>query len=105
MKVAHKIKLYKYYFKQLEKPIVMEAENRQQADHFLRLFNEKIGGKITVNDIVDLRVETLVVGESSKIKNGKKMIWVGQEHSKDGWMDEDEYIEIVINNKKQRNGK
>lgn len=100
--VAHKIKLYKYYFKQLEKPIVMEATSRQEADQFLMLFNEKIGGKITMHDIIDLRVETLVVGESSKIKNGKKLIWVGTDQTRDGWMDEAEYIEIVINNKKQR---
>lgn len=100
--VAHKIKLYKYYFKQLEKPIVMEATSRKEADHFLRLFNQKIGNKMTVHDIIDLRVETLIVGESSKIKNGKKLIWVGTDNTKNGWMDEEKYLEIVINNKKQR---
>lgn len=103
--VAHKIKLYKYYFRQLEKPIVMEAYSRQQADDFLRLFNEKIGGKMSINDMLDLRVETLVVGESSKIKKGEKYIWVGTDFTNDGWMLEDEYLEIVIKNKKQQYGK
>lgn len=103
--VAHKIKLYKYYFVHLEKPVVMEATCRQEADHYLRLLNERTGGQITIHDMKDLRVETLIVGESSKIKNGKKHIWVGTDYTKDGWMNEDEYLEIVIKNKKQYNGK
>jgi len=99
--VAHKIKLYKYYFRQLEKPIVMEATSRQEADNFLRIFNQKIGGKMRITDLLDLRVETLVVGESSKIKNGKKHIWVGTDYSQDGWMEEEKFLKIVINRKKQ----
>jgi hypothetical protein len=100
-----KIKLYKYFFKQTDKPIVMEAKSRQEADHFLRLLNERTGGNMTVHDILDLRVETLVIGESKKIKKGKTLIWVGKENTKDGWMDKEEYLKIVINNKKQRNEK
>lgn len=102
--VAHKIKLYKYYFVQLEKPIVMEANSRQEADYFLRLFNEKIGGKMSINDMIDLRVETLIVGESSKIKKGEKFIWVGTNFSEDGWMLEQDYLKIVIKNKKKQYG-
>lgn len=102
--VAHKIKLYKYYFVQLEKPIVMEANSRQEADCFLRLFNEKIGGKMSINDMIDLRVETLIVGESSKIKKGEKFIWVGTNFSEDGWMLEQDYLKIVIKNKKKQYG-
>lgn len=99
--VAHKIKLYKYYFLNADKPIVMEAESRSMADSMLVEFNRIIGNKISVHDIIDLRVETLIVGESSKIKKGIKHIWVGKENSKDGWMIEEEYLNIVIKNKKQ----
>jgi len=98
-----KIKLYKYYFKQLDKPIVMEAESRKSADDMLRALNEKMGGGMRKNDIIDLRIETLVVGESSKIRKGIKHIWVGLEFSQNGWITEDEYLNIVINNKKQTN--
>lgn len=99
--VAHKIKLYKYYFFNLDKPIVMEAESRIMADNMLVEFNRRIGGKISITDIIDLRIETLIVGESSKIKNKQKYIWVGKQNSKDGWMTEIEYLKIVIKNKKQ----
>lgn len=100
----NKIRLYKYYFNQLEKPIVMEAESRSMADEMLIALNQRIGNKMDIKDLIDLRVESLVVGESSKIKNKKKHIWVGKDHTKDGWMLEDEFLKIVINNKKQSNG-
>ena len=80
----------------------MEAESRKDADAMLIAFNQKIGYKISGEDLIDFKIETLVVGESSKIKNKKKHIWVGQEHSKDGWMEQEEYLKIVHKNKKQQ---
>jgi len=95
------IKLYKYYIKGKETPIKMEADSRSQADDMLVRLVEKTGVKITQNDIEDLRIETLVLGQSSKIKDGKKMIWVGKEKSQTGWMEEGEFKIIARNNKKQ----
>jgi hypothetical protein len=82
----------------------MEAESRKMADQMLIQLNNKMGGSLKVSDIVDVRVETLIVGESSKIKDKKKHIWVGTEHTENGWLEQEKYLEIVINNKKQRNG-
>ncbi len=96
------IKLYKYFINNIEKPIVMEAESRKLADQMLVSLNNKVGGNLTINNVVDVRVQTLVVGESSKIKGGKKHIWVGKDYSSDGWMEESKYLKIVINNKKQQ---
>jgi hypothetical protein len=101
--MKHNIKLYKYYFKQLEKPLVMEAESRKLADEMLMSFNDRIGGGMDISDLIDVRIETLIVGESSKIKNKKKHIWVGTDNTRDGWMELDEYLQIVIKNKKQQN--
>jgi hypothetical protein len=80
----------------------MEAESREIADKMLVSFNHKVGGNLSISNITDVRVQTLIVGESSKIKGGKKHIWVGQNYSNDGWMEEKKYLEIVINNKKQQ---
>ena len=98
----HNIKLYKYFINNIEKPIVMEAESREMADNMLISLNEKIGGYLKMSNIVDVRVQTLIVGESSKIKGGKKHIWVGKDYSNDGWLEENKYLEIVIKNKKQQ---
>lgn len=54
-----------------------------------------------IKDLTDLRVETLVIGVSKKVKDKKNYIWVGQNHSRDGWMLEEEYLKVVINNQKQ----
>jgi hypothetical protein len=98
----NRVKLYKYYINNIEKPLVMEAESREMADQMLVSLNNKLGGNLSIKNITDVRIETLVVGESSKIKGGKKHIWVGKEYSNDGWLEKNKYLEIVINNKKQQ---
>lgn len=97
--------LYKFFFKQLEKPIVMEAESRNQAIEMLQAFNNKIGNTMKQSDIEDMRVETLVVGESSKIKNKQTHIWVGKDQTQSGWLEQSEFLNIVNRNKNKRNGK
>jgi hypothetical protein len=82
----------------------MEAESKNQAIEMLQLLNNKIGNKMKQIDIQDLRIETLIVGESSKIKNKKKHIWVGTDQTQNGWMEESDYMIIVNRNKKKRNG-
>lgn len=101
----HKVKRYKYYFQQFEKPIVIEAISRKKADEILIKLNIKMGNWMNIKDLLDLRIETLVIGVSKKEMNKKKLIWVGTNNSNSGWMDEEEYLKIVIRNKKQYYGK
>lgn len=60
-----------------------------------------MGGWMNIKDLADLRVETLVIGVSTKVKEKKNYIWVGENNTKGGWMLEEEYLKIVINNQKQ----
>ncbi len=60
---------------------------------------------MNIKDLFDLRIETLVIGVSKKVINKKDFIWVGLNSTKNGWMEEDKYLKIVINNKKQSYGK
>lgn len=99
------LKRYKYYFQQLDKPIVIEAISRKQADETLINLNLKMGNWMNIKDLLDLRIETLVIGVSKKILNKKNLIWVGLKSTKSGWMSEEEYLNIVIRNKKQSYGK
>lgn len=101
----NKIKRYKYYFRQLDKPIVIEAISRKSADGILINLNVKMGNWMNIKDLLDLRIETLVIGVSKKVMNKKNYIWVGLNSAKNGWMLEDEYLKIVIRNKKQHYGK
>ena len=101
----NKIKRYKYYFQQVDKPIVIEAISRKRADAILINLNAEMGNWMNIKDLLDLRVETLVIGVSKKIMNKKNLIWVGTNNTKNGWMNEEEYLKIVIRNKKQSYGK
>jgi hypothetical protein len=95
------IKRYKYYFVQLKDPLVIEAESRQVADGLLISLNQRVGGVMDVKDLYDLRVESLIIGTSFKIKNKKNHIWVGLNNTIDGWLEESEYLKVVNNNEKQ----
>ena len=99
------LKRYKYYFQQLDKPIVIEATSRKRADEILINLNIKMGNWMNIKDLLDLRIETLVIGVSKKLINKKNFIWVGTNNTKNGWMIEEEYLKIVIRNKKQSYGK
>ncbi len=101
----NKIKRYKYYFQQVDKPIVIEAISRKRADAILINLNAEMGNWMNIKDLLDLRIETLVIGVSKKIMNKKNLIWVGTNNTKNGWMNEEEYLKIVIRNKKQSYGK
>ena len=97
------IKRYKYFFQQLNEPIVIEAESRNKADSILISLNNKSGNWLDIKDLFDLRVESLVIGVSNKKVKDKNYIWVGKKYTQNGWMEEKEYLKIVINNKKQHN--
>ena len=98
-----KIKRYKYYFQQLKEPLIIEAESRNVADSILISLNNKSGNWLSINDLVDLRIESLVIGVSNKKIKDKNYIWVGKKYTQNGWMEEEQYLKIVINNKKQHN--
>ena len=79
----------------------MEAESRQVADSMLISLNQKVGGVMDIKDLYYIRIESLIIGTSFKIKNKKNHIWVGLNHTSDCWLDETEYLKVVNNNKKQ----
>jgi hypothetical protein len=85
------IRFYKYYFINLEKPIIMEAESREVANDMLRQLSINSRVKIDLNRIIDVRVETPLLGISEKKRQGKELVWVGKDYTSDGWMDKIEY--------------
>lgn len=90
-----KIKFYKYYFKGVEKPIIMETFSREEADEMLNLLPEKSGVTIDMNRLVDVRIEMPLTGVSKRIRGGQTFIWVGLTKSVDGWMAEEEFKSLT----------
>ena len=96
-KSKQKIKFYKYYFKGVKKPVIMEAVNRDTADDMLNQLNQKTQA-IDMSLLEDIRIEMPIMGISKRKRHGHNFVWVGLERSVDGWMEEGEFKEV--NNKK-----
>jgi|688.fasta_scaffold403899_4 hypothetical protein len=89
-----KVRFYKYYFRGNEKPIIMEAESRLQADQMMQELKERSKVPISVKDLIDVRVETPIIGISIRKKKGNEFVWVSKEHTPDGWLLKSEYDKI-----------
>lgn len=92
-----KTRFYKYYFKNVDKPIIMEAENRATADDMLRELAKKPKVDIDFKNLQDIRMETPIVGISKKTRKEVDYTWVGKEHTSDGWMENTQFESINKN--------
>jgi hypothetical protein len=72
----------------------MEAETRLQADQMMQELKERSKVPISVKDLIDIRVETPIIGISKRKRKGNEYIWVGLEHTTDGWLLQSEYNKI-----------
>ena len=84
----------------MDKPIIMEAENRTKADEMIISLQYKSQTPIDFTKLIDIRVETPIVGISTRKRKGNEYVWVGKEYTSDGWLLKDEYDRINNLNKK-----
>lgn len=77
------IKFYRYYFKEKEKPITIEAISKQAANHALENLMPQLKQKgYLLENLLDVKVETPIVGVSVKKHKGKDFIWTTE-----GWIE------------------
>ena len=89
-----KIRFYKYYFTGKDKPVIMEAEDRLTADQMMQQLKQNTTAKLSAKDLIDIRVETPIVGISKRKRHNQEYVWVGTEFTSDGWLLQSEYDEI-----------
>jgi hypothetical protein len=89
-----KTRFYKYFFQGIEKPVVMEAEDRFMAYEMLKQLSFKSQTKIDMTKLEDMRIETPLVGITTKKRNGIDFTWVTKKHTSDGWLETEEYQKI-----------
>ena len=78
----------------MEKPVIMEAENRYVAYDMLKELSFKSQVPIDMKKLEDMRVETPIIGISKKKRGGQDYVWVGKDHSANGWMLQSEFEQI-----------
>ena len=89
-----KIRFYKYYFTGKDKPVIMEAEDRISADKMMQQLKLNTNINLSAKDLIDIRVETPIIGISKRKRHNKDYVWVGNEFTSDGWLLQTEYDEI-----------
>jgi hypothetical protein len=100
----HGIRFYNYYFLGVEKPITIEARNKQQARDKMRDIISKLSEKYQESKIVGETIVIPLKGVSDKVVKGVRYVWVGEDKSKNGWLSENEYKRAVALSKmKARN--
>jgi hypothetical protein len=50
--------------------------------------------KLSAKDLIDIRVETPIIGISKRKRHNQEYVWVGKEFTSDGWLLQSEYDEI-----------
>ena len=85
------IRFYNYYFHEIEKPITIEANNKQQARMIMKDIVDKLSDKYKESKIVGETIIIPLLGVSEKVVKGVKYIWVGESKAKSGWLPENEY--------------
>jgi hypothetical protein len=81
-----RIKFYKYYFRDKEKPVTIEALNKQAANFAMEQLMPQLEPKgYKIQNIVDVRVEEPIAGVSTKKHQGKEFIWTSE-----GWIEKRE---------------
>ena len=83
------LRFYKYRFKGIEKPIVIEAYNKIEARNKLFLLMEKIP-ELKNLGVIDERLTLPIFGRTKKMIDEIDHIWVG-ELTKSGWMPLEEF--------------
>jgi len=84
----------------MDKPIIMETESKANADKMLVELQYKSQTPIDINRLIDVRVETPIIGISKKKRKGTELVWVGKDFTQDGWIPQEEYDKINNLNKK-----
>ena len=99
-----KIRFYKYYFLGVDKPVIMEAEDRTTADQMMQKLKENTSVNLSAKNLIDIRVETPIIGISKRKRHNKDYVWVGNEFTSDGWLLQTEYDEIEKLKNNNNNG-
>jgi hypothetical protein len=89
-----KIRFYKYYFLGVDKPVIMEAEDRTTADQMMQKLKENTSVNLSAKNLIDIRVETPITGISKRKRHNQEYVWVGKEFTSDGWLLQTEYDKI-----------
>lgn len=81
------IRLYKYYFLGIEKPIMIQAMDSRQARATLDKIWMQLGAEYQNSRIIGETTSVPVIGVTEREAGGKTLVWVGTKYSPNGWIE------------------
>ncbi len=90
------IRIYKFYFKEYDNPIIIEADDLKTAQQYLIEETNKFFPFIENLELEDLRIITPVYGITEKEEKGIVFFWAGFDHCNTGWLTKEEFNKLEI---------
>lgn len=85
------VRLYNYYFLGIDKPVMIQAYNRDEARNLIRAVQLNLPEIYKGKKIIGETVVVPAFGVTERVHNGKVLVWVGMDFSKNGWMEKDAF--------------
>lgn len=87
---------YHFYFYGFTNPLIIQADNFEQAYEYL-IEGLTARGEIDKVWWIDMKVTTPIYGITEQIEKGIKYIWVGFDNSETGWITKQAFDKLNIN--------
>lgn len=85
------IRLYKYYFLGIAKPVVIQAYNKTEARETITRNWSKLAKPYQMSNIIGETVTLPLFGITTREEGNIKYLWVGKSYSSTGWMIKEEF--------------
>jgi hypothetical protein len=85
------IRLYRYYFLGLPKPIIIQAYDKVEARATIDRIWKQLSPDYQKSRIIGETVSVPIFGVSKRTEGDKTYVWVGKEYSSKGWMESTEF--------------
>jgi len=85
------IRLYRYYFLGIPKPIIIQAHDKVEARATIDRIWAQLGREYQNSKIIGETVSVPVFGVSTRVEGDRSYVWVGKDYSKNGWMESSQY--------------
>lgn len=80
------IRLYRYYFLGIPKPVIIQAHNKVEARSTIERIWSQLGKEYQASKIIGETVSLPVFGATIRQEGEEKYVWVGKDYSPNGWM-------------------
>jgi len=87
------IRIYKYYFLGIAKPVLIQAYNKVEAREIINMNWTKLAKPYQMSTIIGETVSVPVFGITERTEGDDKYVWVGKSYSKSGWMPKKDFLQ------------